>query len=238
MSIGIVDAVIICLVLLFAVTGLKNGFFKQTVLTIGTILVFIVSYYLKDYIANFLSYNLPFFNFSGPFLGLESVNIIMYQMVAFLICVVFLSAVLVVLLKITKVFEKILTATIILGIPSKILGFIVGLIEGYVIVFIMLFFLSQPAVNISILEESQFMPKIVNSSPVLSNIVSDTSDTIKEMYVLVDEYRKDNNSDKFNKNSIDIMLKNKIISVDYVENLIEKDKIKTKGLEVVLNKYR
>lgn len=238
MSIGIVDAVIICLVLLFAVTGLKNGFFKQTVLTIGTILVFIVSYYLKDYIANFLSYNLPFFNFSGPFLGLESVNIIMYQMVAFLICVVFLSAVLVVLLKITKVFEKILTATIILGIPSKILGFIVGLIEGYVIVFIMLFFLSQPAVHISILEESQFMPKIVNSSPVLSNIVSDTSDTIKEMYVLVDEYRKDNNSDKFNKNSIDIMLKNKIISVDYVENLIEKDKIKTKGLEVVLNKYR
>ena len=238
MSIGIVDAVIICLVLLFAVTGLKNGFFKQTVLTIGTILVFIVSYYLKDYIANFLSYNLPFFNFSGPFLGLESVNIIMYQMVAFLICVVFLSAVLVVLLKITKVFEKILTATIILGIPSKILGFIVGLIEGYVIVFIMLFFLSQPAIHLDILEESQFMPKIVNSSPVLSNIVSDTSDTIKEMYVLVDEYRKDNNSDKFNRNSIDIMLKNKIISVDYVDNLIKKDKLKTNGLEVVLNKYR
>lgn len=238
MSIGIVDAVIICLVLLFAVTGLKNGFFKQTVLTIGTILVFIVSYYLKDYIANFLSYNLPFFNFSGPFLGLESVNIIMYQMVAFLICVVFLSAVLVVLLKITKVFEKILTATIILGIPSKILGFIVGLIEGYVIVFIMLFFLSQPAVHINILEESQFMPKIVNSSPGLSNIVSDMSDTIKEMYVLVEDYAKDSNSDKFNRNSIDIMLKNKIISVDYVENLIEKDKLKTKELDSVLNKYR
>lgn len=238
MVIGIVDAVIICLLLLFAISGLKNGFFKQTVFTIGTILVFVISYYLKDYLADLFSYNLPFFNFTGPFLGLETVNIIMYQMVAFLICVVVLSAVLVVLLKITKVFEKILTATVILGIPSKILGFIVGLIEGYIIVFIMLFFLSQPAVHLDILNESQFMPKIVNSSPGLSNIVSDTRNTIDEMYELVDNYTKDNNSDKFNRNSIDIMLKNKIISVDYVEKLIEKDKLKTNDLESILNKYR
>ena len=162
----------------------------------------------------------------------------MYQMVAFLICFAFLSAVLVVLLKITKTFEKILSITVILGIPSKILGFIVGLIEGYVIVFIILFFLSQPAVHISILDESELMPKIVDSSPGLSNIVSDMSDTIDEMYELVDDYAKDGNKDKFNRNSIDIMLKYKIITVKYVEYLIEKDKLTTGGLESVLDKYR
>lgn len=233
----IVDVIIICLILSFAISGLKNGFFKQSVLTIGTILVFVFSYYFKDYLADIFSYNLPFFNFPGPFDGLETVNIVLYQMIAFLIVFIFLIAVLVVLLKITKTFEKILSITIILGIPSKILGFVVGLIEGYVITFIALFFLSQPAVNIEMLNNSQLMPKILNSSPILSDIVSDTSKTIDEMYDLVDEYIKDKDKDKFNKNTIDIMLKNKIISVEYVEELIKTNKLKTDNLDEILKKY-
>ena len=42
--IGIVDAFIIGIILIFGISGLKNGFFKQTVITIGTILLFVVSY--------------------------------------------------------------------------------------------------------------------------------------------------------------------------------------------------
>lgn len=235
---SIVDAAIICIIIIFAIDGLKNGFFKQTVLTVGTILVFVCSYYLKDYLADFFSYKLPFFNFVGPFEGLETVNIIMYQMIAFIFVFLFLTAVLVVLLKVTKVFEKILSLTIVLGIPSKILGFIVGLIEGYVVVFIALFFLSQPAVNFKFLDESKLMPKIVTSSPGLSNVVQDTSDTIKEMYTLVDDYTVDKDKDKFNRNAIDIMLKNKIIVPSYVDKLIECGKIKTSNLNVILDKYR
>lgn len=234
----IVDAVIIGLIIALAMTGLKNGFFKQTVLTIGTILVFVISYKFKDVIANFLSFNLPFFKFKGVFLGLDTVNIIMYQMISFLILVVLLSAVLAIILKITGVFEKILRFTIILGIPSKILGFIVGLIEAYVIVFIALFFLSQPAVEFDILKESKYAPVILESSPVLSKTVKSTNDTINEMYILVDDYIKDKNANKFNKNSIDIMLKNKLITVDYVEKLREKGKIDISGLDSVLNNYR
>lgn len=234
----IVDAVIIGLIIALAMTGLKNGFFKQTVLTIGTILVFVIAYKFKDVIANFLSFNLPFFKFKGVFLGLDTVNIIMYQMISFLILVLLLSAVLTIILKITGVFEKILRFTIILGIPSKILGFIVGLIEAYVIVFIALFFLSQPAVEFDILKESKYAPVILESSPVLSKTVKSTNDTINEMYILVDDYIKDKNADKFNKNSINIMLKNKLITVDYVEKLREKGKINISGLDNVLNNYR
>ena len=78
--IGIVDAFIIGIILIFGVGGLKNGFFKQTVITIGTILLFVVSYYLKDFVADFLSYNLPFFDFGGDMMGLVSLNIIMYNL--------------------------------------------------------------------------------------------------------------------------------------------------------------
>ncbi len=233
----IIDIFIILIILSFGATGLKNGFFKQTVLTIGTILVFVLSYKFKDYIANFLSYHLPFFNFAGPFEGLTTINIILYQMVSFILVFLLLTSVLVVLLKVTGVFEKILKFTIVLGIPSKILGFIVGLIEGYVIVFIALFFLSQPAVNIDIINDSKLKPVILNSSPVLSNVVKNTNETVKELYVLVKDYAVTENKDSFNKNSIDIMLKNKVITVEYVEELIERDKLDI-SINSVLDKYR
>ena len=162
---NIVDVVIIMGLLLGGVTGAKNGFFRQSVVLIGTILCFILAWVFKNPIANFLSFTLPFFNFAGPFEGLTSLNIVMYQLIAFLLLLSLFSAILAIIIKATGVFEKILNFTIILGIPSKILGFIVGVIEAYVIVFVVLFFVNQPAVNLEIVKESTFSPKIVNSSP-------------------------------------------------------------------------
>lgn len=236
--IGIVDAFIIGIILIFGVGGLKNGFFKQTVITIGTILLFVVSYYLKDFVADFLSYNLPFFDFGGDMMGLVSLNIIMYQLIGFILVFVVLSIVFGIIVKITGIFEKILKFTIILGIPSKILGFLLGLVEGYVVVFIALFFLHQPIVDVKVLGESKFMNPILSSSPVLSNVVSDTNDVISEVYVLVDDYLKDKDVHKFNVKSIDTMLKYKVIDVDYIDKLIEKDKINIPGITMVVDKYR
>lgn len=236
--IGIVDAFIIGIILIFGVGGLKNGFFKQTVITIGTILLFVVSYYLKDFVADFLSYNLPFFDFGGDMMGLVSLNIIMYQLIGFILVFVVLSIVFGIIVKITGIFEKILKFTIILGIPSKILGFLLGLVEGYVVVFIALFFLHQPIVDVKVLGESKFMDPILSSSPVLSNVVSDTNDVIDEVYVLVDDYLKDKDVHKFNVKSIDTMLKYKVIDVEYMDKLIEKDKINIPGITMVVDKYR
>jgi uncharacterized membrane protein required for colicin V production len=236
--IGIVDAFIIGIILIFGVGGLKNGFFKQTVITIGTILLFVVSYYLKDFVADFLSYNLPFFDFGGDMMGLVSLNIIMYQLIGFILVFVVLSVIFGIIVKITGIFEKILKFTIILGIPSKILGFLLGLVEGYVVVFIALFFLHQPIVDVKVLGDSKFMDPILSSSFVLSNVVSDTNDVIDEVYVLVDDYLKDKDVHKFNVKSIDTMLKYKVIDVDYMDKLIEKDKINIPGITMVVDKYR
>lgn len=235
---NIVDAIIIGIIIIIGMTGLRNGFFKQAVLTVGTILVFIFSYYLKDYLANFFSYNFPFFNFAGPFYGLKSINIILYQLLAFIIVFILLSSVLVIALRITGVFEKVLNFTVVLGIPSKILGFLLGLVEGYIIVFIALFFLSQPAVNFKVLDESKLMPVIVNSSPGLSNIVSKTNKTVDEIYDLVAGYNKNPNVNTFNYKSVKIMLDNKVITSDYLEKLKEKDKISFPGIDDLINEYK
>lgn len=222
---GIVDILIIIFILSFGVLGSKRGFFKQTVTTVGSILVFVLAYYFKDGVANFLTFNLPFFNFKGEILGLTSLNIIMYQLIAFLLMVLIFSGILAVIIKITGIFEKILRLTIVLGIPSKILGFILGLVEGYVITYIILFILMLPILKIDIINNSSFARPILKSSPVISNIVGTTKDTCLSIYDLVNDYSKDKDKNKFNKEAIRIMLSNNMITKSYVEELINKGKL-------------
>lgn len=222
---NIIDVIIVVFLLFGGATGASNGFIKQSVVLIGTVLCFVLSWYFKDIIANSLSYNLPFFNFAGDFEGLTSLNIVLYQLISFLLLMILFTSLLSVLIKVSGVIEKILNFTIILGIPSKILGFIVGVLESYVILFVVLFFLYQPVFNIDIINDSKLAPKVVNSSLVLSNVVSDMNDSVKEIYDLQKDYSKNKDAKTYNKRVIDILLKHDVIDMEYVEKLEEKGKI-------------
>ena len=228
---NVIDIATVFIILAFGIIGAQRGFFKQIVTTVGFLIVVILSFYLKNPLAEFLSLNLPFLGFSA-----SSFNIMFYQAVAFLIVVAILLAVLNVLIRITNVFEKILKFTIILGLPSKLLGFIAGIVEGFVIMFVALFFLQQPSLKIDVVNESKLSDKILSSTPVLSNVSSNMVSTINDIYELTQD------STKLDKNtldlkSIDLMLKHKLISRKYVEKLINAKKINISGIESVLNKY-
>lgn len=219
-----VDILIILVLLSGGIAGAHNGFFKQTVILIGTIICFLLAWVFKNPIADFLSFNLPFFSFNG----LKSLNIVFYQLGAFIALLALLTAVLIVLTKITGIFEKILKMTIVLGIPSKILGFVVGLIETYIIVFAFLFFAKQPAFDQELIEESHLTPLIVESSPGLSNIVSNYNDAIKDIFVITKGYELNKNTDETNKEIIDALLKHKVINKDYIDKLEKQGKIVNK----------
>ena len=77
---NIITVAIILIVLLYMVLGFKRGVIKTGVSLVGTIAILVVSYVLKDVIANFLMDKLPFFNFGGIFEGITSINILMYNM--------------------------------------------------------------------------------------------------------------------------------------------------------------
>ena len=216
-----VDILLIIVLISGGLAGAHNGFFKQSVVLVGTIICFILAWIFKNPIADFFSFNLPFFSFNG----LKSLNILFYQLAAFLSLLLLFSAVLIVLIKMTGIFEKILKMTIILGIPSKILGFFVGLIETYIIVFAVLFFAKQPIFNQELLEESLLTPIIVNSSPGLSNIVGNMNDSLKDIYIITKDYDNKDKS-KTNKEIIDSLLKHKVIDQNYVDKLEKKGKIK------------
>ena len=122
---NIVDAIIILLILACGVAGFKRGVLKQLVSTVGFVIIVILAFYLKNPIAEFLSLHLPFFNFGGSFANVTSLNIILYQIISFILVIFILEVILGILIRVTGVIETILKFTIILGIPSKILGFIV-----------------------------------------------------------------------------------------------------------------
>lgn len=235
---NIVDVVIILMILMYGVIGLKRGVFKETAIVVGTIAVIILAFYFKDPLASWLSLNLPFFNFGGTFAGLTSLNIVMYQLIAFLLIAGILTAILNVVISITGVFEKFLKLTIILGIPSKILGFIVGLVNGFIIVYIVLFFISQPAFNIEIVNQSKMTSPILKSTPGLSNIMKDFNLAFSDIYKLSESLSSNPDKNEFNKQTIEVLLKYKIVKANHVIKLLEKGKLKVVGIDQILNNYR
>lgn len=235
---NIVDVLIILLILCGAVVGFKRGVLNELVMTVGFLLVFIISFYLKNPLAEWFSLYLPFFSFGGIVEGVTVLNIILYQLIAFIIVFAVIMVIFKVILTVTGFIEKILKYTIILGIPSKILGAVVGAIEGYIIAFIVVFIFNQPMFDVGIMNDSQYKDRILNSTPVLTDVVSSVGDTVTDVYKLIENNKDNMNSDEFNRESINIMLKHKMITVSYVEKLIDYGKIRIPGIDSILNNYR
>lgn len=235
---NIIDILIILFILMFGIIGYKRGVLLELVKVIGFILVITISFYLKSPIAEFLSMNLPFITFKGSLANATSFNIIFYQVITFIFLAIILEIILNHIVRITGLIEKLLDLTIIFGFASKILGILVGLIEGFVVCFLILLFLNQPAFDIDLMENSKLSEKILKQTPIISSVSGGLISTFNDIYDLVDQYNDDKIGDKeLDLKSIDIMLDHKIISKDYVLKLVKKKNINIVGLDQVLNKY-
>lgn len=234
-----VDIIIILVILLSGVIGLKRGFTKELVCFLGFFLVIILSFILKNPVSSFFYNHLPFFKFGGLFKGITSINILLYEVLAFLIVASILLIILRVVIFATSVFEKLLKLTFILGLPSKILGCIIGLIEGVVWCFIILYIVSLPLFNIKIVNDSKLKDEILTKTPILTNITNDTVKTFDELENLKDDYKnKKITNNEFDLESIDVLLKYKVISVNSLEKLVKDKKINIKNINKVINKYK
>ena len=220
---NILDAVIIIFFIVGILAGFKRGFFKQTVLLAGIVVVLVLSYYLRVPVSTFLYKHLPFFTFGGIFKGVAVLNILLYELIAFLIVFSILYLVLRIVLKITGLLEKVLNATIVLGLFSKIAGGIVGLLESYIITFIILFIFSQPFIKVTGIEESKLSNFILEKTPIMSSVTKDLKTVIDEIDDLSKKYKND--SKAFNEDTIKLFIKYEIISQENLDYLKEKGKL-------------
>ncbi len=238
MPANLVDIIIILFLLMGMVIGMKRGVIKSATMFIGIIVVIILSYALKNPVSKFMYTYLPFFDFHGAFEGVTVMNIVIYEGLAFLIVFMILTALLNVLIKVTGIVETFLKFTVILGIPSKILGAIFGLLEEFIYVFVFLYFLSHITFTANYIEESKIGSKILNDTPVLSNIIETSCASFEEIYSLKEKYQNSTNKEEYNKEAFSILLKYSVITPDGAQKLLEKNKLQIKDAESIIEKYR
>ena len=217
----IVDAVIILFIFLGAVMGFKKGFIKTLVSFIGVFLTIVLSLYLKTPIVNFLYAYFPFFKFGG----FSILNIFLYESIAFILIYILLSCILGIILNITGIIEKLLNATIILGLVSKLLGAIAGVLEMLLFIFIACFVFSRFSFSSPYINESKFAKVILSKTPIIGRIAAPTYKSVSDIYELQKKYSKTGDKAAYNYDSLKILVENGVISADQAEEFVKDGKI-------------
>ena len=231
---NIVDTIILLGLFLGAVTGFVRGFFKQTVIFLGTILVVVLAFLIKNPLSTIMYQNLPFFKFGG----LTALNILVYEVIAFIIAVTILTLILAIIIKITGIIEKILKFTVILALPSKLLGMIVGIMQSIVIMYIILCIMSLPTLKMYFLKDSKYTNVILTKTPIISNITNDIVKSFNEIAELTKIKIDLKDADNTNGKIVDVLLKNNIVTIGNVDNLVESKKISIDNYLELKDKYK
>lgn len=236
---NILDIVIALVLIMSAIIGFKRGAIKEVVSLVGIIIVFILAFSLKGVLGNVLCKWLPFFNFAGNLEGVTVLNILLYQLIAFLIIYSLLFSVYMIVVKISGIVQKIVHMTVILWLPSKLIGAVVAFITGYVMVFVVLLALLIPLKDTDIFKNSKFANYIVYDTPILASSSANISTSINEIYELGEDLSKgDISKNEANVKTMDILLKYKVVSAETARELVILDKLDgISGLDKVIEKY-
>lgn len=236
---NILDIAIVLVLIMSAIIGFKRGAIKEIVSLVGIIIVFILAFSLKGVLGNVLCKWLPFFNFAGNLEGVTVLNILLYQLIAFLIIYSLLFSVYMIVVKISGIVQKIVHMTVILWLPSKLIGAVVAFITGYVMVFVVLLALLIPLKDTDIFKNSKFANYIVYDTPILASSSENISTSINEIYELGEDLSKgDISKNEANVKTMDILLKYKVVSAETARELVVLDKLDgISGLDKVIEKY-
>lgn len=233
-----VDILIIVFIIVGGVVGFKNGFTKSVVKFLGVLVVLALSFLLKNQLSLILMSVGPFIPFGGVIKGVTILNVLLYEVISFSIIFSILMIVLKILSKTTSIFERLLSFTIILGIPSKILGLLIGVLKNYIIVFFVVYYLAMPNFSeVSIVNDSSLKDPILRGTPILSNVADKSIKVFDEFKSLSKKYSNSKNVNEFNLETLDLFLKYDVTNVKTIKSLKESGKLKIDGIDDILVKY-
>ena len=221
---NVADIIILIALALGAVAGFKAGVIKKTADFLGMFIIVILAFFLKNDLSVLMYENLPFFNFGWLIKGVEVLNVLIYEVLAFIIVFIGLLFILKVILMVTGLIEKILKATVILSIPSKILGIIVGIIEMYVYVFLILVVFTLPIFKIPYIRESNIGNFMLNNTPILSGVSEEMIDIYGDVYEIVSE-KDTKTNEELNNEVLTLLIEKKVLTKESAKKLVEQNKI-------------
>ena len=217
---NLLDIIILVLLILGFINGFRRGAIKQGVLTAGIFLVVILSFIFKNPLSIMLYKKLPFFT-TGILKNYSILNILLYELISFLILLIILSLIFAIISKISGIVEKLVRSTIILALPSRLIGGLFGLIETYIFTFIVLLIITMPIFSVSKSKEitnSSMKNIVLNKSLVLSNVSKG----------IVIKSKNKLGTEEFNCKALEIFKENKVISKEAIDYLKSKKKINDK----------
>jgi len=235
---NLLDYIIIGVLLISVLTGFKKGLISSIVTFIGTLLVIILAFYLKNPVSAFLYEHMPFIDLGGKLAGMNIFNILIYEGASYLITLVILSFIMGIIIKLSGIFDKLVKATVILSLPSKLLGAICGLVEGAILAFIIVFIISLVAPTSNLYGDSSYADTLLSKTPILGNMMENTHKSIIEVYEIAKNNEQVNNKNEANLESLNVLLKYEILSVESAENLVADGKIDIPGASEIINKYK
>lgn len=234
---GLVDILIIGFIFIGGIVGWKRGVIKEAVSAIGIVLITVLSFIFKNPLSVILYENLPFFKFGGIFKGVTVLNIALYELVAFLIVFSILMILWRIVAFASGIVQKIIDMTIILGLPSKILGFLIGLVEYYLISFVVIYILVLPIFSVKEVVDSRYANIILEKTPIVSSSFGEKMEFLNEFVSLKEKYKNTESATQFNYDTLDLFLKYDIINVNSAKKLRQKNKLKIDGIDNLLKKY-
>lgn len=222
--VAVINVVVILILILGTYSGLKKGFLQSSIRIIGLIIAIIAAYILKNPISVFLYTHLPFFKFGGLFKGVSVLNVIVYELIAFLALLIIFLIAIKIICKITGLVDKVLSLIFLLGIPNKILGAIVGFIESVIILYFVSFVFKFTCNFMNLDIKPSLVDDVVNF-PVLKQTFGSSLSSLDEITSLALEYKDTKDKDEFNEKAMDILVKYKVITEENLQILIDSGKI-------------
>ncbi len=222
----LVDVIIILIIVSETYAGYKKGFLESSIKLLGFIGAFIGAYMLKSPLSVFMYTHLPFFKFEGLFKGVASLNIIVYEVMAFLITFIVLRIAIKVVARLLGLVERLLSFIFFIGVPSKILGALVGFVKSIIVLYFAAF-VFKFGCNFMNIEIKESLADDIISIPVLKNVFGNALSSFEEITSIARDYEDTKDKTEFNDKAIDILLKYNVITKDNLQILIDNGKIKS-----------
>lgn len=230
----VLDIVLVLFVILGTYMGVRKGLIKSLVSFVGLVAIVIISYTMRMPLANFLIDHLPFFNFGGVLEGLTALNILIYNILAFVVIFIILYCVLNIVIAVTGFIDTLLKFTIIWVIPSKIGGAIVGFLETWIFLFLALFVFSQFSFSHNLVNDSKVAGIIINNTPVIGKFLGGAVDASKGIYAEIEKYAKleDKNTDTLNLKILEIQVNYGLITAEKANDLMAINKLSLENVVI------
>lgn len=222
----IVTIITILIFLLGIYIGYQKGFIKQLSDFLILFISSILASFISDKLFSILYKYLPFFNLSGKPEGLKSINIILWKLIIYVLCVLILILIIRQILIKTKLYDKIINSMVDISLLNKILGMIISLPLVLILIFNISLFLLSPNFNLKQLNDSKVISTIMIKTPVLSwqnkNLYNN------QKYIIKRINKKDNtkkNLKKVNNDIVNNMMETGFVNKSIIDNLNKENKL-------------